>query len=317
MRTRFGMTLFVVLLGAGAYFYFLSANVCPTPLHYRIGQIDDGFAITPEDAKATALGAEALWEGKEGRDLFVYDDSADFTINFVYDDRQALSDQEENFKNRLDAAENINDSLVSTYNNLVSDYEKLKSSYETKVSEYETRLSSYNEKVDGFNQAGGAPPKEFAALQKEKDALDKEQESLGQTVDQLNNMVAEINRLGEQGSKLIETYNRGVETYNKTFGEPREFTQGDYQGGFINIYTFDNLGELELVLAHEMGHSLGLGHVGGEQSIMYYLIGGQPSPLELSDTDQAEFVSVCEAPWWSRWKNLFSEVGLSGYNGTN
>lgn len=310
MRSGFLVLLITTVLFAGGYFYYTALAICPVPLEYRIGVLDERFGISEEEAKLAAVAAESIWEDATGRNLFTYDDKADFVINFVFDDRQALVDAEDNLKDRLDAAENANDTIAHTHADLVKEYEGLKQAYETRVSNYEVSLQTYNDKVQQYNDEGGAPPEEYDRLQTEKGELDREQVELNKVVRQLNNLVEEINQVGKEGNQLVETYNRGVDTYNQTFGEPREFTQGDYQGDKINIYTFANDNELELVLAHELGHALHLGHVAGEQSVMYYLIGDQPDQLELSSTDIEEFNRVCGSSVSSLLERLKIAFGL-------
>lgn len=48
-----------------------------------------------------------------------------------------------------------------------------------------------------------------------------------------------------------------------------------------------------MVLAHEFGHSMSLDHVDNDESIMYYLMGGQPDSLEPSNEDLASFATIC------------------------
>ncbi len=308
MRSGFTLLLIVTLVFAGGYFYLFAQQLCPVPLAYQVGVVDERFDITKDEVIAVTEKATSLWEEAAGRDLFVYEEGSDFYVNFIFDERQALADAEKDFKERLDSAADANSSISNTYQDLVDQYENLKVSYEAQVKAYETELSNYNAKVAEYNSAGGAPQKEYNVLQREKAELDREQTELNSLVSHLNDMVDEINRIGRQGNQLVETYNRGVNTYNEKFGEPREFTQGDYQGDHINIYTYDNLEELELVLVHEFGHALHLGHVEGEESLMYYLIGSQPDPIELSQSDLAEFEAVCSEDFssvWTQIKNSF------------
>lgn len=293
MRSGFLISLIVVLLFAGGYFYNLAQAVCPVPIKYRIGQLDERFDISLDEAKVAVAEAAEIWEEATGQNLFSYDDSAKFTVNFIYDERQEFVTEEESFSEQLESAKDINGVLSSTYESLIKEYDRLKESYDEKVEDYEERFEEYNETVREYNESGGAPPKEYAELQKERAALATRRAELESLSTNLNSLVDEINALGEKGNKLIENYNENVGEFNEKFGHAREFTQGDYNGGRINIYTYKDLHELRTVLAHELGHAMSLDHVEGDSSVMYYLIGGQPSDLELSSPDLGEFNRIC------------------------
>lgn len=277
----------------GGYFYYIAQAVCPTPLTYKIGELDEDFNLSLDEAKLAVADATEVWENATGRNLFSYDEDALFTINFIFDERQAFTEAETEFKEKLDAAEHINEAIGDTYASLVEQYNTLRTSYADKVESYERRLNVYNETVEQYNNQGGAPPDAFEELKQEKKELDEEQYSLDTLASNLNGLVEEINNIGEKGNSLVQTYNQGVGVYNKTFGETREFTQGDYQGDRINIYTYEDKDELKLVLVHELGHALSLGHVQGSSSVMFYLIGEQLRDVALTDADLSEFDRVC------------------------
>ena len=293
MRSGFSILLIVAVMFAGGYFYHIAQAVCPTPLSYTIGELDERFGLSYNEAQVAVTEASEVWENATDRNLFSYDADAEFTINFIFDERQAFTEAESEFKEKLDAAEHINDAISDTYAKLVAQYNTLRIAYADKVEAYERRLSVYNDTVEKYNNQGGAPPDAFEELKQEKKELDDEQYALNNIADKLNGLVKEINSMSEKGNSLVQNYNQGVGVYNKTFGETREFTQGDYQGDRINIYTYEDKDELKLVLTHELGHALSLGHVDGESSVMYYLIGEQPRSLELSQADKAEFARVC------------------------
>ena len=294
---------------AAIFFYVLGSGICPTPFQYRIGVLDERFGLSQEAALTAIANAEAIWEDYADRDLFVYDPEADFPINFVFDERQALTDAEGNFRERLDRAEGVNEGIEAQYEALVSEYDDLRTEYDTESAAYDVALSAYNDVVAAVNAAGGASPEQFDELAAEQSALNARQQTLNGMVDRLNMLVDEINQIGDEGNRLIDTYNRGVEVYNNTFGDEREFTQGDYQGTEINIYTFKDQAELELVLAHELGHALSLDHVSGSNSVMFYLIGQQPEDLVLSEYDVAEFNRVCSPrSVWDTVKDGFAIV---------
>ena len=293
MRSGFIIMLLVTVLFAGGYFYYIAQAVCPVPITYRVGELDERFGLSLDEAKVAIADAAELWEEATGQNLFSYDEDAKFVINFQYDERQAYATAEEILKDRLEAAENINEALSDTYAQLVAEYNKTKLTYADRVEKYERRLVAYNQKVQDYNEQGGAPSEVYADLEAEKDALDRERTALNDLSAELNELVGKINDVGDRGNALIANYNENVGVFNEKFGETREFTQGDYNYERINIYTYKDKQELETVLAHELGHALSLDHVEGSSSIMYYLIGEQPAKLDLSETDLAEFNRIC------------------------
>lgn len=293
MRTPYAIVFISTLVIAGIYVYTAAEAVCKTPITYRIGNIDNRFDITEDDARIAIADAESIWEGATGRNLFTYAEDGDVVVSFVFDERQEFAEAEIDFREQLNEAEHINEEVKGQYNTFVAEYDRLEADYRARVVAYEARLEEYNETVQRYNSEGGAPPEVYSELQDERSALDDELASLQLQGATLNTLVDQINALSDEGNKLVEEYNESVSSYNERFGESREFTQGDYQNRDINIYKFTDTDELKLVLLHELGHALSLGHVEGESSIMYHLLGGQPNSMEPSAADLAEFERVC------------------------
>lgn len=294
MRSGFAIILMVTLLFGGGYFYYIAQAVCPAPLSYSLGELDDRFGLSHDEARVALSRAESVWEDATGRNLFTYEEeNGQLVINFVFDERQEFIEAEGELKEKLDATENISDAIGETYAALVAQYNDLRVAYGEEVASYEKRLNRYNEEVAGYNKQGGAPEGEYERLSQEKGALDREQQSLNAMAKDLNALVEEINRIGDKGNSLINTYNKGVDLYNNTFGQTREFTQGDYTNDTIQIYTFEDEEELNVVLVHELGHALSLDHVDGKESVMHYLIGDQRPGAVLTENDLQEFNRVC------------------------
>ena len=272
----------------------MAQAVCPAPLAYSIGEIDESFGLSHDDVRLALSDAESVWEDATGQNLFIYDEDSIFTINFIYDERQEYADAEGNFKEKLDKTQTVSDAISQTYSKLVASYNNLQIDYSDKVERYEKNLAAYNTQVGELNAQGGAKPKEYEALQERKVELDAEQASLNTLSQELTVLVKEINEIGDRGNVLVETYNRGVNEYNDTFGESHEFTQGTYSSDKrIDIYTYADNDELRLVLAHEFGHALSLDHVTNEESVMYFLIGEQPTEFAPTEEDMSEFIRVC------------------------
>jgi len=294
MRSSLIIILFVTILFGGGYFYYIAQAICPAPLEYSIGEIDESFNLTQDDVRLALSDAEDVWENLVGQNLFIYNPDALFTVNFIYDERQAIADAEGDFKEKLDKTVSVSDAINEKYAQLVAHYNELQIVYSNQVKTYDRNLAAYNKQVTQYNNEGGVPEKLYGALQERKVDLDTQHERLNALSDNLNELVREINEIGEQGNVLVETYNKGVKEYNHTFGESREFTQGTYSSeGRIDIYTYEDITELSLVLAHELGHALSLDHVANEESIMYFLIGEQSRDLEPTAEDHDEFIRVC------------------------
>lgn len=276
--------------------YTSTAAQCPVPLSYRVGDIDDSFLLSTAEARADVEAAAQVWEQAIDRDLFVYDESADFTINFVFDERQEALNLELTERQELDETRDQNNEVLAQVQSLQTQHDELTRSYESDVARYEKALAEYNTDVNTYNDRGGAPPDKFSQLEAERVRLSEVASTLSATAAQLNTLASKINTLGERGNQLVSEYNRDVNQYNDEFGFAREFTQGDYQGNKINIYTFNDKNELITVLAHEFGHALGIGHVESNESLMYYLVDKTNSPItDLSTDDIQSFLDVCGA----------------------
>jgi hypothetical protein len=293
MKGSFFITIPTAFFLVGVFWYQSTASVCPAPLSYRIGVINDSFEISSEEALARAKAAEAVWENVIDRDLFVYDETSDFTIDFVFDERQQAADSEVFLRENLDAKQSENEKILKTLEDLQVDFKSLSDSYNSRSSDYEKRLFEYNTEVNKYNDRGGAPDDVFKKLNNEHEALNNEAIELSDTVTELNELAEKINTLNEKGNRLVDSYNKEVTQYNNKFSTGEEFTQGDYQKNKIHVYKFSNDTELATVLAHEFGHSLGLGHVEGTSSLMYYLLEDPNKSPTLSSYDLSAYYDLC------------------------
>lgn len=297
MQRVFSTVLIVAVVLTGVYMYRTANAVCDVPLEYRIGSVSSEFGLSQSDVRAAVAEAEAIWEDATGYNLFTHSEERGLPINFIFDDRQAETNQELVLRKELAEQQHLTEEIQSEFARLSAKYDDLKESYDRKVSVYETKLQSYNDEVAMWNAEGGAPEDVYASLQEEQRALAREQFDINNVAQRLNRLAEEINSLGEEGNSVVSAYNNIVRQYNTRFHDDgEEFTQGDYQGTSINIYQYANRDELIAVLAHELGHALSLGHVEGDSSIMHYLMGGQDIDEGLTSDDLEEFRRICKEP---------------------
>lgn len=293
MRTGIILLVLVAVLFGAGFWHQVVNPICKTPVTYRIGDIDERFGTDEAELRRIAQNAERLWEEGTGSDLFTYADDGALPINLVFDERQENTELERQLREDLEAKEGMSDHVAAQYDDLISEFRRLREDYESRVLSYESRLGEYNKTVTDWNAKGGAPPEELEELKAEQEALKAEQEDLEARARELNSVVAELNQIGARGNTLITDYNKIVEDYNTRFSEAHEYTQGDHSMEAINIYQFNTEEELMLVLAHEMGHALSLGHVDNSQSIMYRRMGEQKADQGLSAEDLAEYNDIC------------------------
>ena len=74
-----------------------SAVPCAVPLGWRIARVDESFELSRAEARAALAKAATLWEDAVGTDLFSNESDGELSLRFVYDDRQARTQE----RNRL------------------------------------------------------------------------------------------------------------------------------------------------------------------------------------------------------------------------
>ena len=244
------------------YYLIIHWNNCHLPIHYSVGKVDSRFEISKDEVITVAQGAAGIWNNQTDENLLVYDENSSLKIEMIYDYRQEDLDK---LNHRIEDLTKTKQSLEGT----VEEYQSL-------LADYVQDLSDYNDEVSYWNSQGGAPTEDFQRLQDEKIALDERRKSLIE-MSQLLNIQA-------------ETYNSNLENLNDQIKQRKNLiiTQGLYilSKDKIEIYTYAKPDELQLVLTHELGHTLGLGHGQNPQSIMHKMLGDQDlENLKLSKED--------------------------------
>lgn len=292
---RYFLTLLIILAGSFGFYYYQETVLCEKPISYSIDSFDVKFGISKDKFLATIKEAELIWESGTGQNLFNSEADGTLKINLVFDERQRATIEANRSKGDIEESRSYYDSLLIQYKLAETSYKAQLRKYETQVQAFEFSLRAYNEQVAQANKTGGAKPDEYRRLEEERAELEAMKDRLDKERQELNSTASDLNNLGNQVNELAQKLNITVDIHNTRFGEAREFDQGEYTHNKINVYQFEGISDLRLVLAHELGHALGIDHVENPKSIMYYLMDKQElNKPALSAEDKTAFGRRCE-----------------------
>jgi predicted Zn-dependent protease len=267
---------------------------CAEPIPYVLGTFDTKFKISKSYFLDALKEAEMIWEEPYGKELFTYEEGNTdidvLKINLVYDYRQEATSKLASLGIVVENTKASYDSLKVKFTALQKEYDLDRAAFEAKVSAFNERNQAYEKEVKYWNSKGGAPKNEYEKLEQERLALNTQSAELQKMQKNINETVNEINSIAVALNRLVGVLNLSVEKYN-TVGASRgeSFEEGVYSSeGFerqIDIYEFSNRTKLVRVLAHELGHALGLDHVEDSKAIMYKLNEGGKAELSVADLE--------------------------------
>ena len=258
------------MFGYGGETTSLKAPVCTVPLEFAVGEIDPRFELGRKQAITAITEAAGYWESALGRTLFRYSPESKFVINFVYDERQEMT-----IRRMLKRDPEVKD--------VEKRYQKLEAERQTLLAQHNRDRDDYQSRVAKWNSEGGAPPDVLPQLNAEKESLTARANSINAMKARVFAMAAYLRARGAGGTGELFYYAGWT---NRTAGN------GVIWKIDIEIYMFTSWMDLKAILAHELGHAIGLGHVASRGSLMYG--GSNPQRLDRPTPDDlAEFRRVC------------------------
>ncbi len=264
---------------------------CKVPMGYKIGNFDSRFGIPLLKFKEEIDIASNTWGDNVNKTLFVYNENGPLTINLIYDERQARTDTINDLALEIENSKNSAERIKETYEQEKIIFTGNGEQLAKEAEDFKARYLLYTTKVEVYNTRGGASPSEYESMTRELEALKIISKELEGRKSELLVYMEKINEKVKQYNDLISYTNTLIKKSNELGA--KKFTEGKFNAmtNTIDIYQYTNLAKLRRVIAHELGHVIGINHNFNIYSIMYSI--NSATTTKLSREDLTSLREVC------------------------
>jgi hypothetical protein len=243
---------------------------CGIPVHFILGEVDPRFGFDRDTVMTALVEAANLWQALSDRVLFLDSDHRyAMPVSLRFDQRQQAANTRRSLRG-----------------NLERDRLELEGA--------ETLLLEWHERIDAAKREFDRATGRLARAELERMLAD------------LNADISAYNRRATDMQQRAEDFRARVGRYNEaTAGAPVESGRYSYNredGRRIEVFRAESFDELVWVLAHELGHALGIDHVADPGSVMHAMLhdggelnSGRARPVTLGAADHAALAEVCGA----------------------
>lgn len=239
---------------------------------WHIGSIDPRFGLGRSQVDKQVRRAIQLWESAAGRRLFRFEEGHGMPIHLVFDGRQARVQQRQAAGRRLNELSAEVARRKGQHQSAFAAYSDAEREWRQQTNDHNTALSAYNDRVNTLNSNGGVSDAVRGELDAERSRLEAEGADLRAQFAQVQSLLDRSNSLVDLSNEAVIQYNRAASDYNARFGGGEQKVVGEcfHRGEALKVcvYAFESQDELAVVLAHELGHALGVRHVKRQNAIM-------------------------------------------------
>jgi hypothetical protein len=279
---------------------------CDGPISWRVAYVDPRFGLAPAAVEAAAREAAELWTDGSGRPLFVRDSLLGMPIRLVYDERQARTDERVRAEQVQRRAEVDVDAEGDELGRAWGAHMDARRRNLAEWAQHDAGVAAHNAAVQRWNSAGNVPPDTVDAFTAREERFRLRGLRLLDAARRLQAAEEELRAreraLSEARAALDADAARLAGAY-----PPQEMESGTYLeaqatdvAGMgvtlreIRIFRFGSRQDLIGVLAHELGHALGLPHVDFPGAVMSARqVGGERATTSLLPADRSALEALC------------------------